>query len=366
MSDGMAARRHPPSIDRSNPMNLKRLLLITIAAIAVIAVASAAVFSFGLFLTSDTAQAGNPSGLELGAETTPIRTADASIGQLKAAGNINLIEERQVVAHIDGFVKEVLVDVGDTVNVDDILLSLDREDLQRAVEQARIDLASSQLRLRRLLTTADGIDVDLGELSVAQAELDLQKALQDLAAAQIVAPITGAVLTLDAAPGTKVSSGTVVAALADPERLELTVQVAEVDIPRIENGRPVDVVIDAFPDQTFAGEISRIDPFNKTQSGVVSYPVTIRLLDNALDAVLPGMTAVATLRAEAAEDRWLVPTAAIQEMSGETVVTVVRGQESFPLAVTPEGIHGEWTIFRSAGLQDGDEVVGATATFVEQ
>ena len=318
------------------------------------------------FLTSDTAQAGNPSGLELGAETTRIRTADASVGQLKAAGNINLIEERQVVAHIDGFVKEVLVEVGDTVNVDDLLLSLDQEDLQRAVEQARIDLASSQIRLRRLLTTADGIDVELGELNVAQAELDLQKALQDLAAARMVAPITGAVLTLDAAPGTKVSSGAVVAKLADPDRLELTVQVAEVDIPRIESGRPVDVVIDAFPDETFAGEISRIDPFNKTQSGVVSYSVTIRLLDNDLDAVLPGMTAVAALRTEAVEDRWLVPSSAIQEVNGETVVAVVRGQERFPLAVTPEGIHGEWTVVRSAGLQDGDEVVGSTATFVEQ
>ena len=344
-------------------MSLKRLLLI---AISVIVVASAVVFSFGLFLTSDAARAGNPSGLEGSAETTRIRPADASVGQLKAAGNINLIEERQVVAHIDGFVKEVLVKVGDTVNVDDPLLSLDREDLQRAVEQARIDLASSQLRLRRLLTTAGGIDVELGELNVAQAELDLQKALQDLAAAQLFAPITGTVLTLDAAPGTKVSSGTVVATLADPERLELTVQVAEVDIPRIENGRPVDVVIDAFPDETFVGEISRIDPFNKTQSGVVSYPVTIWLLDNALNAVLSGMTAVATLRTEAVEDRWLVPSAAIQEVNGETVVTVVRGQERFPLAVTPEGLHGEWTIVRSAGLQVGDEVVGATATVVEQ
>ena len=344
-------------------MNLKRLLLI---AIAVIAVASAVVVTFGLFLTSEAAQAGNPSGLELGAETTRIRPVDASVGQLKAAGNVNLIEERQVVAHIDGFVKEVLVAVGDTVNVDQRLLSLDREDLQRAVEQARIDLASSQLRLRRLLTTADEIDVKLGKLSVAQAELDLQKALQDLAAAHMVAPITGAVLTLDVAPETRVSLGTVVATLADPGRLELTVQVAEVDVPRIESGRPVDIVIAAFPDKTFAGEISRIDPFNKTWSGVVNYPVTIRLLDNALDSVLPGMTAVATLRTELVEDRWLVPSAAIQAVNGETVVTVVRGQARVPLAVTPEGIHGEWTIVRSAGLQDGDEVVGTTATVVEQ
>ena len=342
-------------------MNRRHLLLTVIVLIA----AAAAVAAYlRLFQASDAARAGNLSELEESAETTPIRPADASIGQLKAAGNINLIEEVQVIAHIDGFVKEVLVELGDTVNAGDLLLSLDQEDLKRAVEQARIDLASSQLRLRRLLTSADEIESELGKLNVAQAELDLQKALQDLAAAQMVAPITGSVLTLDAAPGTKVSSGTVVATLADLGRLELTVQVAEVDIPRIESGLPVEVVIDAFPDETLAGEISRIDPFNKTQSGVISYPVTIRLLDNALDSVLPGMSAVATLRNELVDDRWLVPTSAIQEVNGETVVTVVRGQERLPIAVAPEGLHGEWTIVRSVDLKNDDEVLGTTATFV--
>jgi len=342
-------------------MNRRHLLLI---AIALIAAAAAVAAYLRLFQNSDAARAVNLSELQGSAVTTRIRPADASIGQLKAAGNINLIEEAQVVAHIDGFVNELLVEVGDTVNAGDLLLSLDQEDLKRAVEQARIDLASSQLRLRRLLTSADEIELELGKLSVAQAELDLQKALQDLAAAQMAAPITGSALTLDAAQGTKVSSGTVVATLADPSRLELTVQVAEVDIPRIESGLPVEVVIDAFPDETFAGEISCIDPFNKTQSGVINYPVTIRLLDNALDPVLPGMTAVATLRNEPVADRWLVPTSALQNVNGETVVTVLRGQEPLPIAVTPEGLHGEWTIVHSVDLKNDDEVLGATATFV--
>ena len=97
----------------------------------------------------------------------------------------------------------------------------------------------------------------------------------------------------------------------------------------------MDVVIDAFPDQNFAGLISRIEPFTETQNGVISYPVTIQLLDNALDAVLPGMTAVATLRSEAASDRWLVPSTAIQEVDGESVVTVVRGQERPPACSDP-------------------------------
>ena len=341
-------------------MNRKPLL---IAAIALITGAAVVAAYLTLFHTPDAARAGDLPEPERSAETTRIRPADASIGQLKAAGNINLIEELQVVAQIEGFVEDVRVEIGDAVNAGDLLLSLVQDDLERAVEQARIDLASSQLRHRRLLTGADEIELELAKLGVAQAELDLQKALQDLAAARLTAPVAGSVLRLDAARGMKVSPGTAVAALADPTRLELTVQVAEVDIPRIERGRTVDVVIDAFPDKIFAGVISRIEPFTETQSGVISYPVTIQLLDNALDSVLPGMTAVATLRSETASDRWLVPSTAIQEVDGETVVTVVRGQEHSTLAVAPEGLHGEWTIIRSADLQDGDEVLGTTATF---
>ena len=355
-------------------MNRKPLL---IAAVALITVVVAVAAYLTLFQTSDTARAGDLTEPEGITETTRIRPADASIGQLKAAGNINLIEELQVAARIEGFVADVLVQVGDTVNAGDLLLSLERDDLERAVEQARIDLeraveqaridlASSQLGLRRLLTSADEIELELAKLDVAQAQLDLQKALQDLAAARLTAPVAGSVLRLDAAPGAKVSPGTAVAALADPTRLELTVQVAETDIPRIESGQTVDVVIDAFPDQTFAGVISRIGPFTETQSGAISYPVTIQLLDNALDAVLPGMTAVAALRRETAGDRWLVPSTAVQEVDGETVVIVVRGQERLPLAVTPEGLHGEWTIVRAAGLQEGDEVVGAIVPFGEE
>ena len=103
---------------------------------------------------------------------------------------------------------------------------------------------------------------------------------------------------------------------------------------------------------------------DKTQSGVVSYPVTIRLLDNDLDPLLPGMTAVATLKNELVEDRWLVPSSAIHETNGETAVTVVRGQERLPIAVTPEGLQGEWTIVHSVDLKNDDEVLGTTATFV--
>jgi HlyD family secretion protein len=337
--------------------------MLIVAALLIVAATVAVTIRF--FAASNAEQAGEAPGLEPGAETTRIRAADTSIGPLKAAGNINLIDKVQVVVRVDGYVKEVLVEGGDTVSAGDLLVSLDRDDLKRAVEQARIRLASAELRLQGLLIGADKAVIELEQLRAQEAELELQKAVDDLAGAQLLATIDGSVLSVDVAEGIKVAPGTIVATLADLSRLELTVQVAEVDIPMVKSGQTVDVAIDAFPEVKFTGVVNHIAPFSETRNGVVNYPVTIRLTDDSLDSVLPGMTAVATLRNEASSDRWLVPTAAIQEESGEMVVIVVRGEEQIPVTVTSEGVQGEWTIVRSAQLQSGDEVLGSTASFVE-
>ena len=342
---------------------VRRYTMLIVAALLIVAATVAVTIRF--FAASNAEQAGEAPGLELGAETTRIRAADTSIGPLKAAGNINLIDKVQVVVRVDGYVKEVLVEGGDTVSAGDLLVSLDRDDLKRAVEQARIRLASAELRLQGLLIGADKAVIELEQLRAQEAELELQKAVDDLAGAQLLATIDGSVLSVDVAEGIKVAPGTIVATLADLSRLELTVQVAEVDIPMVKSGQTVDVAIDAFPEVKFTGLVNHIAPFSETQNGVVNYPVTIRLTDDSLDSVLPGMTAVATLRNEAPSDRWLVPTAAIQEESGEMVVIVVRGEEQIPVTVTSEGVQGEWTIVRSAQLQSGDEVLGSTASFVE-
>lgn len=341
----------------------RRFILLTSSAILL--VAATCIAFFRPFATTIVEHTGKPSAKDVHLETTRIRPADASIGQLKAAGQVNLIDKVQVVVQIDSFVEEVLVKVGDKVSAGDLLVSLDQNDLKRVVEQARISLTSAELRLQRLLTGTDQTNIELEKLSVQKEELNLQKAVEALASSQLIASIDGTVLSVDVAGGIKVAPGTVAVTLADFTRLEVTVQVAEVDIPKIEIGQKVDVAIDAFPEAKFAGEIIQIEPFKETQADVINYPVTIRLVSDSLPSVLPGMTAVATLNTKEASDRWLVPSTAIQEVEGETIVVVVRGEEENPISVKPEEVQGEWTVVRSAQLQRGDEVLGRVDSFVE-
>ena len=466
--------------------------------------------------------------------TTVIRPADTAVDRVTAAGNIELVDTAQVVAQVNGYVEDVLVEVGDEVGSGDLLVALERGDLRRAVDQASLNLTSAELQLENLLADADAAelaaaaaelksaeenlaevqngasegalaaarssaasawakysdlrdgaseneriqlaaavdnarvamqeaqteydkvawredvgmtrqaaqlqqstisyesalaayeeavapasqadlqaalsqaqtaqqqlddlvagptavniaaaqaqvaaaqsrldallrgadetDVELARLSIEQAQLTLLEARLDLVKADLNAPAAGTVLQVNVDESDRISAGTVAITVADLGQLQLTIDVAEVDIPKISVGQLADVSIDAFPERVFAGMISGIEPTSNAKEGVIDYPVTVRLIDEALEGVRPGMTAVATLRSDMADARWLVPTTAVQAYDGETVVLKASDDQMLPVAVVVEGVQGEWTVVRSTQLQGGDAVLGAT-TFVKQ
>lgn len=115
------------------------------------------------------------------------------------------------------------------------------------------------------------------------------------------------------------------------------------------------------------GVVAAIAPSSSSSSGVVYYPVTIRLTDQELTSVRPGMTAVATIKnTEAASDGWLVPTTAIQQQDGQAIVVVMSGTTTSTVSVTTGAIQGEWTVVQSSQLKAGDQVVGSVATYLDQ
>jgi multidrug efflux pump subunit AcrA (membrane-fusion protein) len=154
--------------------------------------------------------------------------------------------------------------------------------------------------------------------------------------------------------------------LADLTDLELNVVVAEVDIPKVRVGLPVEIAIDALPGRMFNGTVSRVQPVSESSNGVVNYPVSIRLDDENLDGVLPGMTAVATIFDKSVEPGWLVPSTSVHEFEGEHYVMKVQGKERVRVKVTPGEVQGEWTVVQSPDLKTGDEVVGQVTSFINE
>jgi RND family efflux transporter MFP subunit len=246
--------------------------------------------------------------------------------------------------------------------LDDLRAQPSRADLAAAEAQ----VASAQAQLEQLLNDPGNADLRAAEISVEKAQLDLEEAQARLAQAELRAPIPGTVMSVDVEVGQKVSAGLSAVILADLNALELTVNVAEVDVSRIEPGQGAEITIDALPDQTFDGIVTRIAPSSASESGVVNYPVTVQLANANIANIRPGMTAVAIILDDEETAGWLVPTTALVEREGNTMVIILRDGQPTRIPVAPAGSQGEWTIVHSDLLQAGDEAVGGVSSFLNQ
>ena len=232
------------------------------------------------------------------------------------------------------------------------------------IAEAEAQVANAESTLKQLQAGGDAAGIEAARAQLAQAQLDLDNAIADLASTEIRAPISGTILSLDLVRGQQLSAGTLVATIADTSALELTVNVAEVDIKQIEIGQPAEITLDALPGQSFAGVVSQIAPASDPEQSVVNYPVTIQLTGENLGSVRPGMTAVATLQNKATASGWLVPRNAVQTVDGKAQVTIVRSGAILTVPVTTGTIQGEWVVVESSGIQAGDEVVGSVTSLV--
>jgi membrane fusion protein (multidrug efflux system) len=225
-------------------------------------------------------------------------------------------------------------------------------------------VADAQNTLDNLKSGADALALKADQLALQSALIDLEEASNNLAHAQVTAPIRGTVLAVSAEVGQRANQGAVVVTLADPTLLKLTIDVAEVDISQIRANQPVQIAIDAFPGRIFEGKVAYVAPTSSSTSGLIEYPVTVLLTDKNLADVRPGMTAVATISSTntSVVNGWFVPTNAIIQQGSDKVVIVVRNKVNVPVKVTPGTIQGEWTVVQTPDLKNGDEVAGSVTT----
>lgn len=232
------------------------------------------------------------------------------------------------------------------------------------IATAEAQLADAEATLAELQTGASANELRAAEITLQQALIDLESAQRSLAAAVLTAPVSGVVTSVDAEVGVRKSADSIVVTLTDPTQLELVISVAESDIPNVALDQIAVIEVDALPGKSFNGIVATISPVNDSASTSISYPVTVRLTDDSVAGVLPGMNAVATLssRQAVAANSWLVPTNALRTQGDSSTVTVMRNEQPVEISVVAGVIQGEWTSVSSPELQAGDMVVGSLST----
>lgn len=147
--------------------------------------------------------------------------------------------------------------------------------------------------------TAARLRLEQAEISLEQSQLSQQQAENALAKAELIAPWTAVVLTVDAAPGALVGSGSPIVTLLDTTQLEFhTTNLSERDLAQIEPGDAVQVTLKAYPNDPLSGRVIRIGlQATGTVGDAATFPVIIALDATDLD-IRPGMTGRAEIRRE--------------------------------------------------------------------
>jgi len=200
------------------------------------------------------------------------------------------------------------------------------------------------------------LQVELRQLEVASAQTSLDKAIERLEAATMTAPYDGIVVAVNIESGQDINANQTVIEIVDPSIVDVSAILDEIDLSLVKKGQQATVSLDALPDITLTAEVYSISTAARTQSGVVTYPMVIRLTVPSDVELREGMSATASIIVEEASNVLLVPNQAISGSFANPVVNVMVNDETQQRAVTLGISDGLWTEVLS-GLDATDIVV---------
>jgi HlyD family secretion protein len=214
---------------------------------------------------------------------------------------------------------------------------------------------AAQARLDQLLAEPTTEEVEAKQAAVDEARAALDEAQRRLAKATLTAPFSGVVTYLGVDTGELVGANRPILSLSDLSELEVDVNLDESDAARVALGQLARITLDAFSGTELSGEVTYIAPVGETASGVVLYPVTVRLDSTGLPAKA-GMTADVEIIVADKKDALVVPLRAVHTEGERAYVERLSGEQVEQADVTL-GMMTDTEIEITAGLREGDEVV---------
>ncbi len=229
---------------------------------------------------------------------------------------------------------------------------------QNQVSQAEFDLAKTRADLATIEAGPVPKDVEVAQAKVVSVQATLETAQAALEAATMRAPFDATVVSVGAAVGDLVSSGTVIVTLADLSNLRVKAVVDETDISALEIGQEVGITFDAFPGRRLQGQVLEVPLQGQLTQNILTYEVPVSLEGGEGVALKPGMTANLSVVVGRRENVLLVPALAVQQGDRGSVVQVQDSPRS-PAAETRVvlGLSDGMYVEVKQGLNEGDRVV---------
>src|SRR5437016_4344543 len=340
-------------------------------------------------------------------------------GRIQAVGSLHGLEESTLSSEVEGRVDEVLSDVGDNVREGQPLVRLDPRELQfevdrqrgivtqvraqlgigpndpppsdpkkiasvqraeadlfdadqkykraqemfrdKLISQQQLDEAASRYQSTRATYTVALQEVDRLKAPLVSSEASERLAEKKLNDSTIRAPYPGSIKTRDVHPGEYLKVQSPVMVLVRTDRLRARLAVPERWAGWVKGGVTVDLHVDAFPQETFHGKISRINPAIAQDSRTFEAEALLANLDGRLK---PGFFVQASIPSEKEEKTIFLPEGAVNYRYGVYKVFLLNGDHVAERQIRPAGQTEDERGRRfevAEGLKPGDRVAVAVA-----
>ncbi len=271
---------------------------------------------------------------------------------------IEAFAEANVIAKVDGEIRELLVEEGDEVKKGQVLARLDGDRL-------RLELNESEAKLRKLQRDFER-NVDLqakglisdGDFEKIKFEMEALEAAFNLASleldyTQIRAPIDGVIAERFVKLGNTIAEGEALFRVTSLDPLVAYLHVPEREYRHIDPGQPVGIEIDAVAGDPIAAAVTRVSPVVDPQTG--TFKITVEIIDKQR-RIKPGMFGRIGVIYDVHENALQVPRSAIIENDGAASVFVVEDGRALRKSVTT-GYGNRGMIEVTGGLAEEERVI---------
>lgn len=275
----------------------------------------------------------NNAGEEIIVETEKVQRRNI-VHKVNASGKIQPEEEVQITSTITGWITEITVAEGDTVQPGQHLISIDEKQYRPRYNQALSQVKSSEATMRKVQSQMDRTKTLFSQNLVSKQELEqleasyqialsqeeqaranLLSAEDELSKTRLTAPKYGIVTSLTKEEGEMALGGMfnpgVLMTVADLSHMEVLVDVNENDVVNIDIDDTTEIEIDAFPDTIFYGVVSEIahtaQSLNmSSQQQVTNFKVKVKIISPPIK-IRPGMSSTVNIITETIDNTVSIP-----------------------------------------------------------
>ena len=260
------------------------------------------------------------------------------VQKINASGKIQPEEAVQITSTITGWITEITVMEGDTVDPGQHLISIDEKQIRPRYNNAKSQVKSSEANLKKVQAQMDRTKSLFDQKLISQQELEQVEASYQIAVSQaeqananllsaedelsktrLTAPKYGIVTSITKEEGEMAVGGMfnpgVLMTIADLSRMEVEVDVNENDVVNIIVGDTTEIEIDAYPDTMFYGVVSEIAHTAQSlnmgsQQQVTNFKVKVRMI-SVPDRIRPGMSSTVNILTETIKNTISIPIQAL-------------------------------------------------------